>query len=131
MIAAGISRFASLISGWQSDLYGDPAFGQIVERDLQDGQHRNPSNHPAYFTTAFFHHPDELRAEAQDAGFTVEGPFGVEGPAWTVHNLADYTNDPVRWTQLLTFLRTIETEHTLLGSSAHLLVAGRKPASAT
>lgn len=129
MIAAGISRFASLISGWQDDLYGDPAFGQIVERDLQDGQHRNPDNHPDYFTTAFFHHPDELRAEAQDAGFAVEGPFGVEGPAWSVPNLSDYINDPVRWAQLLSFLRTIETEHTMLGSSAHLLVVGRKAES--
>jgi len=32
-----------------------------------DGQHRNPANHPSYFTTAYFHHPAELEAEVKEA----------------------------------------------------------------
>jgi ubiquinone/menaquinone biosynthesis C-methylase UbiE len=126
VIAAAISRFASLMSGLMDDLLKERVFAEIVTRDLQDGQHRNPENHPAYFTTAFFHHPDELKAEALEAGFTVDGPFGVEGPSWMTANLDAYTDDPALWARLLDFMARIETEPTMLGVSSHLLVAGRK-----
>jgi len=40
--AVGISRFAALLDGlWQGWL-SDPLFRNIAERDLVDGQHRNP-----------------------------------------------------------------------------------------
>ena len=61
--AAGITRFASAIDGLNRGLIDDPAFVEIMQRDLIEGQHRNPTGSPTYFTTAFFHHPDELRAE--------------------------------------------------------------------
>ncbi|MFW9881427.1 MAG: hypothetical protein ACFFG0_50830, partial [Candidatus Thorarchaeota archaeon] len=38
---------------------------EIVKQDLINGQHRNPTGNPHYFTDAFFHHPDELRAEIE------------------------------------------------------------------
>ena len=126
VIAAAISRFASLMSGLIDGFFKDPLFVEIVERGLQDGQHRNPDNHPAYFTTAFFHHPDDLKAEAEAAGFDVEGPFGIEGPGWAAPNLEDYVNDPEMWSCLLDFMARIETEPTMLGVSSHLLVVGRK-----
>ncbi len=67
LLAAGISRFASTLSGLHEGLFDDPVFERIVEQDLQDGQHRNPTNHPEYFTTAYFHHPAELQAEVEAA----------------------------------------------------------------
>src|SRR5204862_445674 len=72
IFAAAISRFASALDGLVRGFLHDEQFVRIVERDLKDGQHRNPTEHPAYFTTAFFHHPDELRAEVEEAGFRLE-----------------------------------------------------------
>jgi ubiquinone/menaquinone biosynthesis C-methylase UbiE len=80
LVAAAISRFASALDGLRSGYLDDPAFAAIALRDLVDGQHRNPTGHPAYFTTAFFHHPGELRQEVQDAGFTGVQLLAVEGP---------------------------------------------------
>lgn len=57
LIAAAISRYASLIDGLKYRFLDDPAFRRIVERDLKEGQHRNPASVRNYFTTAFFHHP--------------------------------------------------------------------------
>ncbi len=51
VLAAAISRFASLSDGLKYGLLEDPAFVQIVSRDLDEGQHRNPGDHPNYFTT--------------------------------------------------------------------------------
>jgi len=124
--AAGISRFASLLDGLVRGYLDDPEFARIVERDLRDGQHRNATNNPAYFTTAFFHHPDELAAEIREAGLRHEATFAVEGPAWLLQDFDAHWNDPSRRERLLTALRALEAEPSLLGASAHLLAVARK-----
>jgi len=126
VFAAAISRFASLLDGLARQLVDDPAFEKILEADLQSGQHRNPTNHPDYFTTAFFHHPDELRAEVAEVGFRVEAVLAVEGSAWLLPNLAERMADPAKREQLLGLLRTVEAEPSLIGTSVHLLAVGRK-----
>src|SRR2546428_3909673 len=79
LVAAAIGRFASLLDGVTDDLLGDPNYAAIVARDLQDGQHRNPTDRD-YFTTAFFHLPRELEDEAREAGFTPAEILGAGGP---------------------------------------------------
>ncbi len=63
LLAVAISRFASALDGIGRGLIRDPDFVRIVEQDLKTGQHRNETGNLDYFTTAFFHHPDELRME--------------------------------------------------------------------
>ena len=63
LIAAAISRFASRIDGVARGFFRDSDFRKIVTSDLATGQHRNPTNQTAYFTTAYFHRPEELAAE--------------------------------------------------------------------
>ena len=63
---AAISRLASLLDGLLNGWLGDPEFDAIVSRDLADGLHRNPSNRADWFTTAFFHHPGELRFRVEE-----------------------------------------------------------------
>jgi ubiquinone/menaquinone biosynthesis C-methylase UbiE len=126
LLSVGISRFTSALDGLRQGLFDDPAFAQIVERDLQDGQHRNPTKHPMYFTTAFFHHPKELQAEVEESGFLYEKTLSVEGPLWLSDYVGANFSDLKRREQLLTLARSLEDEPSLLGSSAHLLVIARK-----
>jgi ubiquinone/menaquinone biosynthesis C-methylase UbiE len=126
LVAAAISRFASALDGLRSGYLDDPAFAAIVERDLADGQHRNPTSHPAYFTTAFFHHPDELRREVAGAGLTLEHLLAVEGPAWLLQNFDGHWDDPGRRVRLLGVVRRLEADPAILGVSAHLLAVARK-----
>jgi hypothetical protein len=107
-------------------LFDDPAFAQIVERDLLDGQHRNPTNHPEYFTTAFFHHPEELQAEVEESGFLYERTLPIEGPLWLSDYVVANFADQKRRDQFLALARQLEEEPSLLGASAHLLVVARK-----
>src|SRR5262245_64690385 len=51
MFAAAISRYASSLDGIARDLFADPAFAAIVQQDLEQGQHRNATEHWNYFTT--------------------------------------------------------------------------------
>lgn len=126
--AVGISRFASTLDGLVQGYLDDPEFSLIVQRDLAHGQHRNPNNHPAYFTTAFFHHPEELRAEVEEAGFHYERTLAIEGPAWLLQNFSEHWNELGRRERLLEAIRWLETEPSMLGMSAHIMVVARKDA---
>jgi hypothetical protein len=80
------------------------------------------TDRPEWFTTAYFHHPDELPKEVEDAGLDFEGLYGIEGPGWLI---------PAVWTdangrdRVLRVAREIQQEPTLLGLSAHLLLVAR------
>ncbi len=128
LFAAAISRFASALDGLVRNRMQDPHFVKIVERDLKEGQHRNPTDRPEYFTTAFFHHPDELRREIRAAGFDLENIFAVEGPGWLVPQFFEQIwNDAEMRRRLLSVIRATETEPAILGQSAHFLAVARKP----
>jgi ubiquinone/menaquinone biosynthesis C-methylase UbiE len=127
LIAAGISRSASALDGLSRELLGDHEFMRIVERDLLDGHHQNPTNRLDYFTTAYFHRPEDLRREVTDAGFDVEGLYGIEGPGWILPDLEERWNDPERREMVLRVARALESKTSVVGSSAHLMVVGRKP----
>ena len=124
--AAAISRFASTYDGLLRGFLEDPNFKDIVERDVREGQHRNPTGRPEWFTTAYFHLPGELRDEATEAGFSIEALVGIEGPGWVLPDLDAWLDDPTRRSTLLAAIKRVETEPSLLGASAHILVVGRR-----
>jgi SAM-dependent methyltransferase len=127
VFAAAVSRFASLFDGLAGGHLTDPEFRRIVEADLATGQHRNPTNHPDWFTTAYFHHPDELGQEASDAGLTVDSVLGIEGPAaWHASVNESWDDEPVREAALFA-ARAVEAEPTLLALSPHLLLVAHRP----
>jgi SAM-dependent methyltransferase len=121
LLAAGISRFASVLDGLRKGYLQDPQFFAIVSRDLQDGQHRNPTGHPSYFMDTFFHHPDELRGEVAAAGFRVAGIYGIEGPSWLAIDFEAWWSDPELRERLLRIARALESEPSILATSAHLM----------
>jgi SAM-dependent methyltransferase len=127
LFAAAISRFASLADGLRGALFDDPAFARIAERDLADGQHRNDTGDPRYFTTSFFHHPAELAQEVAAAGLALVDVFALEGLAAYMPDFARRFADAAARAHLLAFLRRVETEPSLLGVSPHLLAVGRRP----
>ena len=126
LFAAAISRWASALDGLARDLLGDPRFAAIVERDLRDGQHRNPTGRLDYFTTAYFHRPEELAEEVLAAGLVLNGVYGLEGPGWILSDVPERMADANRRAALLSVARMLETEPAVLGSSAHLLAVARR-----
>ena len=128
LFAAGISHFASLIDGLSRGFFQDPAFRKIVAGDLASGQHRNPTDNPLYFTTAFFHRPEELEAETHEAGFEGVRVLAVEGPIWSAAQFTKSWRDPLQKKELVEFLSLVEAEPSIIGASAHLLAIGHRPA---
>ena len=79
-----------------------------------------------YFTTAFFHRPEELHDEIGEAGFRDPTVFAVEGPAFVLPDFAARWSRPEARETLMRFLRAIETEPALLGASPHFLACAQR-----
>jgi SAM-dependent methyltransferase len=123
VVAATITRFASLFDGLRWGWLGDETFRSIVETDLRTGQHRNPDSRPGWFTTAYFHHPDEPAAEVREAGLTFDTIVGIEGPGnW----IGPGQTAEADFQAALFAAREVESEPTLLGLSAHLLTVAHR-----
>lgn len=104
----------------------DPGFMRIIERDLRTGQHRNPTNKPDYFTTAFFHHPDELKNEVKRSGFRSVKVLALTGFAWLLPGFNHIWGDPTLKARLNSILDRTELEPSMLGTSDHLLSVGKR-----
>lgn len=126
LFAAAISRFASLIAGLSFNTFQDADFRAIVAADLATGQHRNLTTRLDYFTTAYFHRPEELGTEVREASFDDVQILAVEGPAWCGAEFPKAWDDPNQRQSLLEFLSSIEREPSLQGASAHILAVARR-----
>ncbi len=126
IFVSAVNRFASLLAGLTRGLIDDPYFCEILEQDLRDGQHRNPRGAPDYFTTAFFHTPEELEDEMREAGFTLAETVAVQGPGWMAKDFTDRWADPTRRKQLMDLIRKVEHEHAAMWTSPHMMAIGTK-----
>ncbi len=126
LLAEAINRFTSLVDGLTEGFIDDPTFIPILRRDLEEGQHRGDPDNMSYFTTAFFHRPEEPEAEVREAGFKQKGLYSVEGPGEFAANLDERMSDPTKRAQLLELVRSVEHERTLLGVSSHFVVVATR-----
>jgi len=126
LFGAAISRFASLFDSLAGGFFDDREFEEILEKDLADGQHRNPTGNPIYFTTAFFHRPEDLAVEVQEAGFESAELIAIEGPGWVARDFAKLWSNPRQRSRLLECIGKVEREPAILGASSHLMAIARK-----
>jgi SAM-dependent methyltransferase len=124
--AATISRYAAALDGFVSDFYRRPGYRELITETFASGRHSPPPG-SGWFTTAYFHEPMEARAEAEEAGLTVERVASVEGPLWMVGRLAEALADAAEREQVLDFLRRTEEDPHLLAASSHLFTVARRP----
>ena len=127
--AAAISRFASLFDGLVREFLFDADFREVVERDFTDGRHTNPDQRPHWFTTAYFHRPEQLAEEIESAGLSLVELVGLEGLAGWLPHLGPRWADAAHREVILDATRRVESEPALLGLSAHLLAIARPHAT--
>lgn len=127
VVAAAISRFASLLDGFVQGFMREPRFRPLVERVLATGVHRNADADERWFTTAYFHRPEEIPAEVAESGLLLDRLVATESPLWISGAvLNDLLDEPGGPELLLDMVRRIEGEPSLLGASSHLLAIARR-----
>ena len=121
-----ISRWASLVDGFKHGFVMDDYFHQIMDADMRTGCHENPKRVQQYFTTAYFHRPNEIMDELLQAGFRGVSLAGVEGFA-SPFDARQLMADSARASALLECLDATESVPELLGVSSHIMAIGTKP----
>ena len=126
LLAATITRYASLFDGFWQGFIDDPAFENILKQDLEDGNHSNPVNHPMYFTDAHFHTQEEIEDEFTTAGFTKFDTIAIEGFGWLTPNFMKRWNDDESRNKMLDYIRQTENDPVMVGISAHVMTIAMK-----
>jgi ubiquinone/menaquinone biosynthesis C-methylase UbiE len=126
LLAAVISRYASLIDGFQKDLIADDRFYDLLLHDLKTGTHLNKTENLEYFTTAYFHTRQEIISEIAESGLIFEKLIPVESFGWMVKNFNEKEKDTLYMKKLLDTIRMLEANEDLLPISPHIIAIARK-----
>ena len=125
LIAAVISRYASLMDGFKRNLIADEQFVAILTHDLNTGIHINNTENFEYFTTAFFHTPDEIENEIRECNLNFEKIIAVESLGWLLDDVLR-TSDTAHTELICSLIRQVEENKDLMASSPHILAIARK-----
>ena len=126
VFVACISRYASLFDGFKRDLIRDGRFVKILLKDLQDGIHLNDTDNPEYFTTSFFHTPQEIRNEVSEGGLSLEKLVAVESVGWVIDGLTEKMKDQHYGDKIQNIITSIESNTDLIAMSPHVIAIEKK-----
>jgi hypothetical protein len=97
-------------------------------RFLADGQYRNPGGDPADFTTSYFHRPEELADEIKDASLELRQLVAASGSVKLLPGLSELLDIPEGRHHVLSVLRLLEAEPSLIGISQNFVAIAQAPA---
>jgi ubiquinone/menaquinone biosynthesis C-methylase UbiE len=123
LFAYAISRYASTIYGLRNGLAWDADYLKMIVEELTTGQHRKPTNWNV-FTTAYFHHPDDLKEELEEAGFIHIETLGIQGPGWIVPEFDESLKNDEQREIVLRIAQLMEREPVM---SPHMVAVARRP----
>ena len=116
---AGISRYAGLL-----DLAAFGLLDDAAERSLRLTIETGVHDPQLGFTTAYFHTPEELAGELENAGLTEVHVLGVEGPTGPALDVRGLERVEDFLPSAIACARLAERDPALIAASAHLLAFG-------
>jgi SAM-dependent methyltransferase len=130
IIAKALSRFYPVFENLTDGMGSEPGDFAGTARFLADGQYRNDSDDPAKFTTSYFHRPEELAGEIQEAGLELRMLAGASGPVKLLAGTARRLENPAQREYVLAALRALETEPSIIGMSQNFVAVAQVPPDA-
>jgi ubiquinone/menaquinone biosynthesis C-methylase UbiE len=121
-----ISRYASMVDGFNYGFVNDMEFVSIMNKDIKTGLHEDTSQSKKYFTKAYFHQSGEVSLELEESGFCFKELIAVESFASTIHDIDNKIKDEYYREVLLSTIREVEKDETLMGISNHYMGIGIK-----
>lgn len=123
LLAFAIGHLASTIVGLVRGAVFDDEYLRMVTQEIETGQHRRPPGWPHVLTTAYFHRPEQLRAEIEAAGMVCGEILAVQGPAWMVPDFEASWQDASKRAVIMQIARLTEHEPVC---SPHMVAVARK-----
>ena len=129
VVAKALSRFYPVFEEIAAGRPAAPGWLDRTARFLADGQYRNPDGDPARFTTSYFHRPGELAGEIADAGLEARELVAASGSVKLLPGLSGLLDVPEGRDQVLSALRLLEAEPSLIGMSQNFVAVASTPDS--
>ena len=123
---AGISRLAPLLGSVKSGSFLEQRVLDNIVDESSGGRRVPPERRSGLFPDAWFHLPEELRAELGEAGLEVEAIYGVEGAGWLATGFVELWADPASRGRILELARGLEQDERVAALSPHLLAVARR-----
>ena len=127
-VAKALSRFYPVFEELAGGMPVSPEGLGGTARFLADGQYRNPGSDPADFTTSYFHRPEELADEIKDAGLDLRQLVAASGSVKLLPGLSELLDTSEGRHHVLSVLRLLEAEPSLIGISQNFVAIAQAPA---
>ena len=121
-----INHSASTIAALLNGFIHAPEVFEMCKAELTSGIHTPPKNMPGVLPPAYFHRPNELKAEFEEAGLTYLDTYAVEGVIWMDKNYFETRSDPKKKERIMELMKITEKDKALLSLSPHMMIAGKK-----
>ena len=121
-----INHSASTIAALLNGFIHAPEIFRMCKEELISGVHTPPKSMPGVLPAAYFHTPDELKAEFEEAGLVYLDTYAVEGMIWLDKNYFESRSDPKKKQTMMELMQITEKDQSLLSLSPHMMVAGKK-----
>ncbi|HEV8463326.1 MAG TPA: class I SAM-dependent methyltransferase [Gaiellaceae bacterium] len=125
--ATVISRYAGLLDHLKGGRIADPAVFVNVMAQTVNGRRVPPEHRIGVFPDAYFHLPQELADEFEEAGLGTADIYAVQGLGWLATEFLELWADPVGQAHVLEIAERFEREPSVQAISPHLLAVGTKP----
>jgi ubiquinone/menaquinone biosynthesis C-methylase UbiE len=126
VLGFAINHSASTIAALLNGFIHSPEIFEMCKQELMSGIHTPPKSMPGVLPAAYFHRPNELKAEFEEAGLTYLYTYAVEGLVWLDKNYFETRSDPKKKANMMELMSMIENDQSLLSLSPHMMIAGRK-----
>ncbi|MUH36158.1 class I SAM-dependent methyltransferase [Zobellia amurskyensis] len=126
ILGFAINYSATTLVGLLNGLIHKPSFFNMCKEELQTGIHNPPLDFPWLLAEAYYHKPDELKAEFTEQGFTYVNTHAVEGMVWLDKDFFGSMTNEKRKNNLLELINLTENDSNLLPFSPHMMIAVKK-----
>jgi ubiquinone/menaquinone biosynthesis C-methylase UbiE len=126
VLGFAINHSASTIAALLNGFIHSAEIFEMCKEELTSGIHTPPQSMPGILPAAYFHRPDELKTEFEEAGLTYIDTYAVEGLIWMDKNYFESRSDPKKKEAIMELMKITENDQSLLSLSPHMMIAGRK-----
>ncbi len=126
ILGFAINATSSTLTGLLNGLIHQKPFFEMCKKELTTGIHHPEVDFPWLLAEAFYHKPDQLKAEFTSQGLTPLNLHAVEGMAWLDKEYFTSMYNSNRKKTLLELVQVTENDTYLLAFSPHMMIAVQK-----
>ena len=126
ILGFAINATASTVVGLMNGMLHANSFFEMCKEELTTGIHNAPKDFPFLLADAFYHKPENLKAEFLEQDLTFINLFAVEGMIWLDNEYFANMLDKKKSKTLKALQNLTQNDEYLLPFSPHIMIAVRK-----